>query len=115
MAATLRSACTSGTGAEAALIIANMLRWPSARRRQRAFRLRALKIRISRARKLLGEPIGSRVAPTSAIAAPSNLCQMSTINTGASVARHMSSDLGEIGLAGAGLVHEFAVEHHHQA
>src|SRR5438552_3435144 len=28
--------------------------------------------------------------------------------------RHMPPDLGEIGLAGAGLVDELAVEHHHQ-
>ena len=61
-----------------------------------------------------GEPIGSRVAPTSVIAAPSNLCQMSTINTGSSVSGHVPPDLGEIGVAGAGLVDEFAVEHHHQ-
>ena len=32
-----------------------------------------------------------------------------------SVPRHVPADLGEVGLAGAGLVDELAVEHHHQA
>ena len=32
----------------------------------------------------------------------------------ASMPRHMPADFGEVRLAGAGLVDEFAVEHHHQ-
>src|SRR5215211_194938 len=65
MAGTLRSACNSGTGAEATPSTAAIARWRSATPLHRAFLPCALPIHILRTCKCHGiQPIGSLVGPT---------------------------------------------------